>query len=371
MNSRRRSRLHGFTLIELLVVIAIIGVLIALLLPAVQAAREAARRAQCTNNLKQLALGIHNYASTHSAFPPVFLNWAWPAGGPEKAPDVNGLGHWPLGWSVGLLPYIEQQALFDCANYSHGSPQPTNFPTLTGTKVSAFICPSESLKSGPVWSTSWTNYRSNLGGPAQIMGNSGPIVPMAPDSVGHCLCHVNQNVPSGGLEGVTDGTTQTAIFSEKLIGLTGNAVVFVRNSQDAKRVSFASNVPVVVDQRDGAAAQNFVQVCRSLPGSTQSLQPTQWSGGVWAGSHAGTFQFNAYNHVSPPNGLTCVAQGAEVNGGVGQIIDTLTPTSNHPGGVNVAFCDGSVRFVRDQISTQVWWGLGSRNGAEIISSDSY
>src|SRR4051794_1301589 len=116
MMSRPNYRRGGFTLIELLVVIAIIAVLIALLLPAVQAAREAARRAQCVNNLKQLGLGVQNYLSTNDAFPPLLGNF----GLNGNQPASTG-GPWVLGWAVALLPYIEQQQLFNSANYSFGA----------------------------------------------------------------------------------------------------------------------------------------------------------------------------------------------------------------------------------------------------------
>src|SRR5262249_8047202 len=145
MSSQRR----GFTLIELLVVIAIIAVLIALLLPAVQAAREAARRAQCVNNLKQMAPGLPNYHQAQNAIPPGMTSFALPNGtGPNAA-----IGDWPLGWAVALMPQIEQQTLFNAANYSFGAPQPQNYPTISGTRIATFLCPSESLRNGPVWST--------------------------------------------------------------------------------------------------------------------------------------------------------------------------------------------------------------------------
>jgi prepilin-type N-terminal cleavage/methylation domain-containing protein len=140
-NSRR-----GFTLIELLVVIAIIAVLIALLLPAVQAAREAASRAQCTNNHKQLGLAVQNYLSQTGAFPPLYTSFNLPGSlaGPN---DSNGT--WPLNWAVSLLPFLEQTALANSANWSFGAQDAQNLSTISATNVNGLICPSEDFGSGP------------------------------------------------------------------------------------------------------------------------------------------------------------------------------------------------------------------------------
>ncbi len=361
---------RGFTLIELLVVIAIIAVLIGLLLPAVQAAREAARRAQCVNNVKQMSLAVHNYMSQHNAMPPLFANWGYTNGVPS-APNVEGPGHWPLGWAVALLPFIEQSALFNAANYSFGAPQPQNYATITAVKVSAYVCPSESQRNGPVWGSTFMNYKANIGGPSQIMAWSGPIVVMRPDALGNPLSHQNGNTGTVGFESITDGTSNTVIFGEKLIGINGNADVPISDVSRRGRVSYLVGLDVVVDRNDSAAALNFVQRCRGLPGTLLALKPTQWSGGVWTGSHAGTLNFNAYNHVNTPNGLSCAANSSNYNGNPGHIQDSLTAGSFHPGGVNTGLCDGSVKFIKDTISPQIWWALGSRNGGEILSADSY
>jgi len=362
---------RAFTLIELLVVIAIIAVLIALLLPAVQAAREAARRAQCVNNLKQLGLGLQNYQSQQNAFPPLMASFARAGYGYPK----EGEGDWPLGWAVMLLPMIEQQQMYNASNFFFGAPQPANYPTVSGAKIAVFVCPSESLKNGPVWSTTFTNYRANFGGPSQIASWTGPIVPMRDDTRATCGCIYNSaaNLGGIGIEAITDGTSNTVAFSEKLVGLNGNVVV-TAGQPNALRVSFPTTTSVpgsVIDSNNATAALQFVTACKSLPGTTTALTPTQWSGSVWSGSHAGTLQFNAYNHVMTPNGLSCGAQGNEGNGDPGYLTDAITATSNHSGGVNAGFCDGSVRFIKNTVATNVWWGLGTRNQGEVISADAY
>ncbi len=172
MSLKRR----GFTLIELLVVIAIIAVLISLLLPAVQSAREAARRAQCTNNLKQMGLAVHNYLSSQNCFP--VLLGSWNVGGIAGPNTSNPEGPWPLGWAVGLLGFMEQGQTVHALNYSLGAQDGPN-TTVTYSKVGTYICPSESMQQGP-WPgvLSFINYAANFGGPACITAWNGMIVPM-------------------------------------------------------------------------------------------------------------------------------------------------------------------------------------------------
>jgi prepilin-type N-terminal cleavage/methylation domain-containing protein len=355
---------RGFTLIELLVVIAIIAVLIALLLPAVQAAREAARRAQCVNNLKQLGLGVHNYISTNNVLPPLISSFAQPGYGSPLA----STGDWPLGWAVALLPYLEQQQLFNTANsIAGGAGNPPN-QTLSGTRVSILICPSESLGVGPWMANTWSNYAANFGGPPDISQWSGPIVPMANSVQGTCSCYSNGNLGSIGLQSLTDGTSNTCMFSERLIGLNTTGPGFAVNSPNAKRVAFAVTATVNVDSGNSAQALANLQTCRSLPATTLSPEShSQWSGAVWDGSHACTLRFNSYNHWNTPNGMSCLFDGCAAGGSM----EALAPSSNHTGGVNSCLTDGSVRFIKDSVSPQVWWAVGSRNLGEVVSANAF
>jgi prepilin-type N-terminal cleavage/methylation domain-containing protein/prepilin-type processing-associated H-X9-DG protein len=360
---------RGFTLIELLVVIAIIAVLIALLLPAVQAAREAARRAQCVNNLKQLGLAIHNYHSNINAFPPLFGNF----GNPPNGPSEPG-GPWPLGWAVMILPFMEQQALYNSANFSFGAFGVANQNTLSTVKVTAYVCPSESLKSGPWIASTWTNYHSNFGGPSSMASWSGPIVPFRSDpnnTPGNSNGVESSNSGTFGIEGVTDGTSNTALFSEKLMGLNGFVATATPGSALGKRVSFQTSVTVQWDVANGVTqAQQMYNTCKTIPATTAPTNPTQWTGAAWNGSHAGTLHFNAYDHFNTPNGLSCVSSNT-VGGPPGGFNDAITPTSNHSGGVNVCMCDGSVKFIKDTIAANTWWAIGTRNQGEVISADAY
>jgi prepilin-type N-terminal cleavage/methylation domain-containing protein/prepilin-type processing-associated H-X9-DG protein len=363
---RVRKRRSGFTLIELLVVIAIIGVLVSLLLPAVQGAREAARRAQCTNNLKQLGLAVNNYLSQTGAYPHLFTNFSR-IGGPS-APA----GEWPLGWAVSILPMIEQQALYNSANWSYGASSAPNGGTLSATRVATLVCPSED-GIGPWQAGSWTNYAANVGGPSSISMWTGMFVTMRTDAKGETNVPVNRNVRTLGAENVTDGTSNTVLFSERLVGVNGGPNPTVA-SGDAKRVSFPVALSITDDAGDVAQARQFVQLCNSLPPTTASPTPPPnhawWSGACWSGSHGGTLRFNAYNHWQTPNKLTCHPSNAW-GGPPGAHNNALAPSSNHPGGVNCAFVDGSVRFIKDSVAQDVWWGLGTRNGKEVISSDAY
>jgi prepilin-type N-terminal cleavage/methylation domain-containing protein/prepilin-type processing-associated H-X9-DG protein len=368
---------RAFTLIELLVVVAIITVLIALLLPAAQAAREAARRAQCVNNLKQLGVGIHNYHSTNNCLPPLWASFA----NPNYGAPLDGTG-WPLNWAVTLLPYIEQTALYNSANNAcaSGAYDVVNLNTLTATKLSILICPSESIKSGPWIAASFTSYHANMGGPASIYGWTGPIVPMngaysgvpghanIPEEAGS---GTTSNLGSFGFESVTDGTSNTAMFSEALVGLNGYVGnIFPGTRPNSLRVSYQMSFTVNWDMGNAAQALQFVQTCQTLPATTAPTSPTQWSGACWDGGNAGTLHFNAYNHTNTPNGLSCVA-GNSWGGPPGGFNDAITAGSLHSGGVNVCFTDGSVKFVKDSISIPVWWAIGSRNQSEIVSADQY
>ncbi|AGA29283.1 DUF1559 domain-containing protein [Singulisphaera acidiphila] len=363
-----RARRYGFTLIELLVVIAIIAVLIALLLPAVQAAREAARRSQCVNNLKQLGLAVHNYHSTHNVLPPLMSNFTKSE---AIGPMVPATGDWPLGWAVMILPMMEQQAIYNAANFSRGAQDPINSVTVSSVKINSLVCPSESLKTSPFSPfNSWISYAGNFGGPGSIRGWSGTIVPMGNSMVGDCQCNVNSNMGSFGFESVTDGTSNTALFSEKLIGLSSDNQENVPvTSSLAKRVTYKIAGPVNLDAGDGGMTQAALSQCKSLPGTTDTaglVNATWINGASWAGSHAGTLRFNTYNHFNTPNGLSC-----HVGAPPGSLVDLISATSNHSGGVNMTMADGSVKFIKDSINQQTWWAIGSRNLGEVISADAY
>ena len=366
---KSRLQRHGFTLIELLVVIAIIAVLIALLLPAVQAAREAARRAQCINNLKQIGLSLHNYHDINNAFPPLVEN------GGNAAWGSVYFDPWPLNWSSSTLPQIEGMALYNALNFAYGSIGSPQNATVMNAQVATLLCPSESQKQPSQGKTS-RSYHGNVGGPANISAWNGVLVPMRSDANGSTGCPENSNCGTVGMFSITDGTSNTALVSEKLVGSGPNAPVR-RDHPSAKRgYGWALGLANNLDQGSagGASAMAFVNACKSVPGSAMSKGTGLPAGNglYWIGGNPGScLIWCGYNHHVTPNNVQCVASNDGNTETWGSVMDAIPPSSNHPGGVNMAIADGSVRFIKDTISPLTWWALGSRNGGEIISSDSY
>jgi prepilin-type N-terminal cleavage/methylation domain-containing protein/prepilin-type processing-associated H-X9-DG protein len=361
-NQRGRSR-AGFTLIELLVVIAIIAVLIALLLPAVQAAREAARRAQCVNNLKQLGLAVHNYADQNQCFP--FKDMY-----PHVANTACG---WSLSWPLAILPGLEQRAMYDNYNFSF-STGGADYDTLCTTgngwvnstvgrsQVATLLCPSEGLTQhpDPGWGT--MNYYGNLGGPGILGTFSGLIVPNNP-SISEVVGGGYGSGAPISFSAVTDGTSNTALFSEKLFGNPNSLSTMRAGSVAGKRGLFNPTGTTPHDTGDRNAALAFLGTCRNIPSTTTATSSI--SGLSWTKSYPAYSAINTYTHFGPPNSVTCAVDNTYWGGPSAAI----PPTSNHSGGVNVGMADGSVRFVKDSVGVEAWWALGTRAGGEVISSD--
>jgi prepilin-type N-terminal cleavage/methylation domain-containing protein/prepilin-type processing-associated H-X9-DG protein len=343
---------RGFTLIELLVVIAIIAVLISLLLPAVQSAREAARRAQCINNLKQIGLGLHNYHSTHNAFP-LAETAAWGYG------YISDWGTWSA--HALLLGYMEGQPLYNACNFNLVVWWAEGFKinlTVTNSIIATFICPSDGespdLPNNRQWNGNTTNYFDCWGTTTD---------PWSPDSTG-----LFSHARAVGVQAVTDGTSNTIAFSEGLIP-TDTKFLPYRGGIAAK--IYNHNSGGVFDART-----NMKQVMSDLAFCTQYFQAKQFPVGPndkgfrWA---IGGLGMTGFNTIVTPNSKQNPWGGCrldQVGGGFAWGPYSVA-TSLHPGGVNAAFGDGSVKFVKDTISMQTWWSLGTRSGGEVISADSY
>jgi len=362
---------RGFTLIELLVVIAIIAVLIGLLLPAVQAAREAARRAQCVNNLKQLGLALHNYHSAISAFPPGIVTAPHGDPGYASAP----LSGW-TAWSpqAMLLPYLEQAPLYNAANFNWaccfwgGIPDAVN-STVYLTRIAPFLCPSDA-QAGREHINS---YVASLGSSSRRYDAEGTGITNGIFQV----YDINTRASSVSIAAATDGTSNTIAFGEALVGdfgklnnYRGNGMTGVPRVTTLSQLNPMNNPAGILA---GLQACNAFWQGTSILGNPSNYNRSglkQYLGQVWALGERG---YTLFNTVVPPNspqypwrtcGMTCAGcspEGSEIS----------NANSNHPGGANFAFADGSVKFIKTTINMQIYWGLGSRDGGEVISADSY
>ncbi len=339
MSTHRR----GFTLVELLVVIAIIGVLVALLLPAVQAAREAARRSSCNNNLKQLALGMHNFHDTYNKFP------------------RNRYGGSDFGWSawhswgasVKMLPYIEQQNLYD--QFDHmGATRDWNYHyngPLT-VKVDTFICPSSPAapeRSVVSWGGPGSNYAWSTGSSIHtVWGNA--------SNTNGMIIHAEEL----RMADVTDGLSNTILASEILSGTGSNSGagkypfdIFYTNDGVFNSIVDKQWPTAVELETIGAAAE-------SSPSGVRGNNGAMW--GWYAQGHS------AFNASAPPNwryptaGANCCP-----GGGHDWSMSIIPARSMHPGGVNTAMGDGSVQFITDTVDLLTYQRLGNKQDGVPVS----
>jgi prepilin-type N-terminal cleavage/methylation domain-containing protein/prepilin-type processing-associated H-X9-DG protein len=317
--SPRAARARGFTLIELLVVIAIIAILMALLLPAVQQAREAARRTECKNNLKQIGLAIHNYESSHRAFPPGRLNF-------------------PMVFSAQaqILPYLDGANLYNLINFSQrpnfGVPSTpmTQNEIAARTRVPMYLCPSD-FEQIPGNDFAPTNYVACAG---SGVGTTASI------SAGDGVMFSGSRIR---FRDVTDGLSNTVCFGEHTLGKGG------------KPSSPGGGPP-------GDPELEVLELTGGTPTTDAACVPGAgtWSGlrgAKWMNGHYGD---TMYNHYYPPNSRQFDCGNASHNFGL------TAARSRHEGGVHVGLCDGSVRFVSENLNLATWRGLATRAGNEVL-----
>ena len=326
MASPKKRRAFAFTLVELLVVIAIIGVLVALLLPAVQAARESARRMKCTNHLKQFGIAMHNYADTFKVFP-------------NRRGGFGGLQANRISPFVQLLPYLEQKNLHD--RIQAGDPvNPTAFPpggprgdaswAVWNTPPSVFRCPSDPAAITRGNSDKGHNYVLSEGDQVNFINSSTNTRGMF------------TRLACRRFSEVSDGTSNTILMSETCCNVpTGNGGTSGFAAGGNVRLSMAY-------ARVSADPTNSPQVCRTVVSGNFYKAGTIIHGrrGInWTDSPACLIVFNT---VIPPNGPACADTASGDFGDQERAV--LPPSSNHPGGVVAVLVDGSVRFFTDNIN---------------------
>jgi prepilin-type N-terminal cleavage/methylation domain-containing protein/prepilin-type processing-associated H-X9-DG protein len=321
---------RGFTLIELLVVIAIIGVLVSLLLPAVQSAREAARRSQCLNNLKQLGLAVHMYMDAHTTFPP---------GSQGAMYQFSPLAR--------IFPYLEQSALFAAMNFDIGPRVSSNGPiwpqntTVTRTVVSVYLCPSDPNSSN-VFDPDQRpyNYMGNSGSGTK---DDGSTIPPDADGVIFVSAVIRPAM-------VRDGMSNTALWSESVVG----------NNQNLPAGSTSRDVmSQYIDLGEDVPPLTRPNAANCGPSSSFPISGDRNFG--WA---IGRTDGAIYNHYLLPNDPQPDCFHAHIRG-------WKAARSAHSGGVNLALCDGSVRFVKNSIASNVWRAVATRAGNEAISADAW
>ncbi len=373
-NDRSRTARPGFTLIELLVVISIIGTLVALLLPAVQSAREAARRAQCVNNLKQIGVALFNYENSIGAFPPGYIDYQ---NNSANTPDLDKGPGW--GWAAMALPFLEQQPLYSSINFSLGitvvsNPASAANSTAVVTSLAVFQCPSDgynpqpvilydSTFSTPIATVGHTNYVAVCGWEECFMNATGNPLPNYVNLYdGNDL----DGDPTDGIYGSNSGIT--CGFGAAGIGM------FWRNSN--------TRIAAVTD---GLSNTNCIgERCAAHSPTTWTGAPTGARCPAWMCTSPWTTPNTPPNQCpNTGNGTAydqsdfdealCLGHGNATHkpNSDNPVFDPDVFWSMHPGGCNFLIGDGSVRFLKTGISPGTYQYLMTRAGGEIISGDSY
>jgi prepilin-type processing-associated H-X9-DG protein len=292
---------------------------------------------------------------------------------------------WGFTWYYALFPQMEQAQIFNSVNFSL-SPMDFSQLTAAGAKVSSLLCPSESASSNALYSVTvngtaynyaTSNYVGNYGGPAAYQPYSGTIVPGYDVEPGMTTAAVS--IPVIGIQSITDGTSNTGLFSERLVSLYpfgSTATVYPQATAGYRAVftgpvAAAPNSVTVANMMTANPALLFAQGCNNLSGTVVSPYPAVVGVQIMAGN-PGYPVLTSYMHWTAPNTVPCANTADLVVSvyGVGPY-GSASANSLHSGGVNLCFADGSVHFIKSSISLQTWWGLGTRATGEVVSSDQY
>ena len=367
---RARTPVRGFTLIELLVVISIIGVLISLLLPAVQSAREAARRAQCVNNLKQIGVALFNYESSVGAFPPGYID---SQNNPNNTPDLDMGTGW--GWAAMSLPFLEQQPLYNAINFNLAITSPSN-STAVLTSLNVFQCPSDgynpqpcilyvsSTSTTPIATVAHSNYAAVSGWEECFMNAGGNPQPFYLNNTDPNDSPITAGDPTDGIAamGVACG------FGSAGIGM------FWRNSNTriASVTDGLSNTNAIGERCTAHSPSTWV-------GAVTGARVPAWMATTpWTSPNTPPSQCQnqgngtAYDNADFDEAL-CLAHGNFTHkpNSDNPLYDPDVFWSMHPGGCNFLFADGSVHFLKTYMHGRTYQYVMTRAGGEIISGDSY
>ncbi len=351
---------QAFTLVELLVVIAIIGILIGILLPAVQSVRQTARRVECANKLRQITLAVHNFESSRQHFPVSQV-------GPGASDGAGGFQAGYYSWLVPLLPFVEQSNLHSSFDLTVNNGDGGGFrisdthpnAVAAATSVDLFLCPSDNPSTRNFVTGSAnpapSNYAGNIGWPSLASGFSNEnraksfngVIPLERPA-NPIAWHGNPRISFGQ---IADGTSNTAMVSERLVQ-TGNSVQEIRRSDP--RLGSRHVIP--------GAAEPLNSIANRLLSSTdQHVIESAFTGRSWSSGYPLTAP--TYVHILGPNAVLGHFSSSEREGDF-----LVSPSSNHVGGINLARADGSVTFVGDDIEREAWWALGSRNDGRVSPS---